>query len=146
MNSRSSAEGAKRTRLSDQGRAKLTGLTWATGDGHCHPHRPHPERPERVLEVLRCLSAHDLTDQCTIVDWPGFEHEPSSKFCSLYDDAEKSSEAEMAAERLLSARLASLHNPFYLARFSPQRLKRLAAADVTGLTLMEEASTCAHSI
>jgi acetoin utilization deacetylase AcuC-like enzyme len=116
-----------------------TGLTWAGGDHrHYNPQRAHPERPERVSEIVRHLRDTGLVDRCRFVAWPGWDA-PDPEAGA--DDAAAEDE-DPAAASALSARLAAVHSPFYLQRFAPARMRRLAqnvgGSSQTGTTALAE--------
>ena len=74
---------------------------------------------------MRVLRTQGLVERCTTLSVGAEEGEEGT------DDAQA---------RDLAASLEAVHNPFYLTRFAPKRMKRLAAAGQGSGALAEEAA------
>ncbi len=105
-----------------------TGLVWSGDDeSHRHPRRTHIERPERITEILRYLRVCGIIEQCIKIETSELD---------ISSDREES--AAIVAGRILEERLVTVHSPYYLARFTPQRMRCLEKRG--GIeALMEEA-------
>jgi len=105
---------SKRKRVSKTGleRVSKTGIVWSGDDDkHRHPRRTHIERPERIIEILRYLRACGIIEQCLTIETPEFDTSDRNE--------------STAVDQSLEERLITVHSPYYLSRFAPQRMRRL---------------------
>lgn len=137
--------------LNDQKRSKQettptpSGITWCgEDDWHQNQKRGHPERPDRVGCIIETLKECGLLQKCRHVEFTKWNDCNDISRNGFVKDTDDATTATFAGSKKLDSRLAAVHNPYYLTRFSSKRFRKLARSsnmdDSSYDGLVEEAS------